>query len=44
VPLHQLLFLAMTLSACGYAAVRGGAPERIAAAAIVAAMAATWAL
>jgi len=37
-PLHQLIFLALWIVTCGYAAVRGGAPERIAAAALVAAV------
>jgi FtsH-binding integral membrane protein len=29
--LHQLIFMGLWLTSCGYAAVRGGAPERIAA-------------
>lgn len=41
-PLHQLIFLALLVSACGYAAVRGGAPERIAAAAQFGAVILTW--
>lgn len=32
-PLHQLIFMTMWFAACSYAAVRGGAPERLAAAA-----------
>jgi hypothetical protein len=42
--LHQILFLVLWAGACSYAAVRGGAPERIAAAAIlIAALATRWA-
>lgn len=37
----QLIFFAMMIGACCYAAVRGGAPERLTAAALVAALAMT---
>ncbi len=43
-PLHQLVFLATSIAACGYAAVRGGAPERILGGGIFAAILSTWAL
>jgi len=36
-PFHQLVFLTLWLVVCGYAAVRGGAPERVASAALVSA-------
>jgi hypothetical protein len=39
---HQIVFLALWAVACGYAAVRGGAPERIVAGALVLAVIATW--
>lgn len=39
--ISQYLFYAMLVGACGYAAVRGGAPERITAAAMICALAAT---
>lgn len=39
--ISQYLFYAMLIGACGYAAVRGGAPERISAAAMVCALVAT---
>ncbi len=41
-PFHQILFWALWAGACGYAAVRGGAPERIAAGALVVAVIGTW--
>lgn len=40
-PLHQILFMTMWLTVCCYAALRGGAPERFAAAAQFAAGVAT---
>lgn len=40
-PFHQLVFLIFWITACSYVAVRGGAPERIAAGAIVLAILAT---
>jgi len=39
--ISQYLFYAMLIGACGYAAVRGGAPERITAAAMICALVAT---
>jgi hypothetical protein len=41
-PLHQVIFLVLWATACCYAAVRGGAPERIMAGAIFIALVATW--
>jgi len=41
VGITQLIFFAMMIGACCYAAVRGGAPERLTAAALVAALAMT---
>jgi len=41
VGISQYLFYAMLIGACGYAAVRGGAPERITAAAMICALVAT---
>lgn len=41
-PLHQILFLLLWAGACGYAAVRGGAPERVAAGALFLAVISTW--
>ena len=43
-PTHQIIFLILSFTAYGYAAVRGGAPERIAAAAMFSAVIATWTL
>jgi len=42
VPLHQLVFLALLSASCGYAAIRGGAPERVSAAAQFGAVIFTW--
>ena len=39
--ISQYLFYAMLIGACGYAAARGGAPERITAAAMICALVAT---
>jgi hypothetical protein len=41
--IHQFIFFALLIGACGYAAARGGAPERITAVAMVAALVATLA-
>lgn len=40
--IHVLLFYLVLLVACGYAGLRGGAPERIAAGILVAGTIATW--
>lgn len=42
--MHVLLFYTLLLLACGYAGARGGAPERIVAATLMAGTIATWAV
>lgn len=41
---HVLSFYALLLLACGYAGMRGGAPERVVAATLIAGTIATWAV
>lgn len=43
VEIHQIIFFTLMLVACGYAGLRGGAPERITAIAMVCALAASLA-
>jgi hypothetical protein len=43
VEFHQLIFFTLMFAACGYAGLRGGAPERITAIAMIAALAASLA-